>query len=161
MMRRNLYQRIRLGNVSTMSQPSSYFCLLDLGVTYRSLWLLTTRAKKLNKDDWGKLQCVLKYLKGVLCIKLTVIIEGLSSIKWWVNVLVRTHSDCKGHTGVMMSIWGRAVISSSRKQKITTKKLQQAGTGSAWWHSNYHIVDPVFCGSPGLVFYWAEYHLWR
>ena len=45
---------------------------------------------------------------------------------WWVDLSDRTHEDCKGHTGTMMSLGGKDVISSSRKQKINTKSSTES-----------------------------------
>ena len=64
---------------------------------------LTTRVKKPDVDDWGKLRRVLKYLKGTKHMKLTLTIDDLSMIRWWVDASDWTHMDCKGHTGLMMS----------------------------------------------------------
>ena len=78
---------------------------------------LTTRVKNPDKDDWGKLRRVLKYLKGTLYMKLTLTISDLSIIRWWIDASDRTHHDLKGHTGMMMSLGGGAVVSGLRKQK--------------------------------------------
>ena len=53
-----------------------------------------------------------KAIKGMKYMKLTLSIKDLSKIMWWMDVSNRTHKDCKGHTGVMMSLDGGAVISS-------------------------------------------------
>ena len=73
---------------------------------------LTTRVKKPDTDDWGKLRRVLKYLKGTKYMKLILSIDKVSKIMWWVDMFDRTHEDCKGHTGTMMSLQGGAIISS-------------------------------------------------
>ena len=78
---------------------------------------LTTRVKKPNIDDWGKLKRVLKYLKGTKYMKLHLSIDDLSKIMWWVDVSDKTHKDCKGHTGAMMPLGGGAVISSLQKKR--------------------------------------------
>ena len=67
---------------------------------------LTTRVKKPDIDDWGKLRRVLKYLKGTKYIKLTRTIDDLLMIRWWVDASDRTHHDCKGRIGSMMSLGG-------------------------------------------------------
>ncbi len=46
---------------------------------------LTTRVKKSDIDDWGKLRRVLKYLKDTKYMKLTLTIDDLSMIRWWVG----------------------------------------------------------------------------
>ena len=77
-------------------------------------------------DGWGKLQRVLKYLKGLKYMKLHLSIDDLSKIMWWVDASDRTHDDYKGNKGAMMSLGGGAVISSSRKQKINTKSSTES-----------------------------------
>jgi hypothetical protein len=87
---------------------------------------LTTRVKKPDTDNWGKLRRVLKYLKGTKHMKLILSIDNLSKIMWWVDASDWTHEDCRGHTAAMISLGGGAVISSSRKQKINTKSLTES-----------------------------------
>jgi hypothetical protein len=82
---------------------------------------LTTRVKSPDEDDWGKLKRVLKYLTGTRYMKLTLSVDNLSVIKWWVDASDRTHMDCKGHSGYAMSLGKGAVVSYSKKQKINTK----------------------------------------
>ncbi len=53
-------------------------------------------------------------------------IDDLSMIRWWVDASDRTHHDCKGHTGSMMSLEGGEVVSSSTKHKINTKSLTES-----------------------------------
>lgn len=75
---------------------------------------LTTRVKKLDEGDWGKLKRVLKYLKGTKHLKWV--------IRWWVDALYNAHEDCRGQTGgAMMSLGRGAAISFSRKQKLNVR----------------------------------------
>ena len=68
---------------------------------------LTTRVKKPDEDDWGKLKRALKYLNGTRKLKLTLAIESTSVIKCFIDVSHTTHWDCKGHGGAMMVVgWG-------------------------------------------------------
>lgn len=82
---------------------------------------LTTRVKQPGEDDWGKLKRVLKYLNGTRRLHLTLTVDSLSSIKWYVDGSHQIHDDCRGHTGALMTMGKGAVASSSRKQKINTK----------------------------------------
>ena len=63
---------------------------------------LTTRVRKLDKDDWNKLRRLLGYLK--LTIKLTLILRAnrLNVIKWWVDALYVAHDNMWGETGETM-----------------------------------------------------------
>jgi hypothetical protein len=45
---------------------------------------LTTRVKKLDEDDWGKLKRVLKYLNGTKYLKLKLSLDKLGMLKWYV-----------------------------------------------------------------------------
>jgi len=82
---------------------------------------LSTRVKNPGEDDWGKLKRVLKYLNGTRHLRLTLTVDSLSSIKWYVDGSHQIHNDCKGHTGALMTLGKGAIASSSRKQKINTK----------------------------------------
>ena len=64
---------------------------------------LTTRVKKPDEDDWGKLKRVLRYLKGTLHMKLKLSVENLGIIRWWVDASYNVHDDCKGQTGAIIS----------------------------------------------------------
>ena len=43
---------------------------------------LTTRVKKPDEDEWGKLKRALKYLNGTIRLKLTLTIESMGVIRW-------------------------------------------------------------------------------
>ena len=87
---------------------------------------LTTRVKRPDEDNWGKLRRVLKYLLGTRYMKLTLSVDDLSMIRWWVDALDRTHYDMKGHTGSLMSLGQGAIISGSRKQKINVRSSTES-----------------------------------
>eukprot|EP00804_Cyclotella_cryptica_P008907 CCRYP_012017-RA/>CCRYP_012017-RA protein AED:0.23 eAED:0.23 QI:0/0/0/0.75/0.33/0.25/4/0/1155 len=84
---------------------------------------LTTRVKKPDKDDWGKLKRVLQYLLGTKHMKLTLTIDNLNQVKRWVDASYNTHEDRKGQTGAMMSLGKGVVVSFSRKQKLNVRSL--------------------------------------
>ena len=66
---------------------------------------------------------VLKYLKGTKYMRLTLSMENLGIIKWWVDASYNVHEDCRGQTGTMMTLGKGAVMSFSRKQKLNIKSL--------------------------------------
>ena len=82
---------------------------------------LTTRVKKPDEDDWGKLKRVIKYLKKTRRLKLTLSVDSLNTIKWYVDGSHNVHWDCKGHGGAMMTVGEGAVSSYSRKVKLNTR----------------------------------------
>ncbi len=67
-------------------------------------------------DDWGKLKRVLMYIKGTKYMKLTLTIDDLLVIKWWVDASDRTHHDCKGHSRIMITLEGEVMVSKFTKQ---------------------------------------------
>ncbi len=65
---------------------------------------LTTRVKAPDKDDWGKLKCVLQYLNRTKYLKLTISVKDLAILKWYVDGSHNVHWDCNGHTGAMFTL---------------------------------------------------------
>ena len=82
---------------------------------------LTKRVKKPDRDDWGKLLRVLEYLNGTKHMKLTLEVDDLSMINWFIDASHQVHDDCKGHTGGAMTMGKGAITSISRGQKTNTK----------------------------------------
>ena len=82
---------------------------------------LTKRVRAPDEHDWGKLKRVLKYLKGTMHMKLTLSVDSLSTICWYVDASYGAHMDLKGHTGMMMSLGRGAVMSFSRGQKLNVR----------------------------------------
>ena len=83
--------------------------------------------KKPGVDDWRKLNQVLKYLKGTKHMKLTLSVEDMSVIHWWVDASYNVHKDYHGQTGAMMSLGKGVVISFSRKQKLNVRSSAEGG----------------------------------
>ncbi len=46
---------------------------------------LTVGVKNPDKDDWGKLKRVLKYLNGTRYLKLKLSVDNLGILKWYVD----------------------------------------------------------------------------
>jgi hypothetical protein len=82
---------------------------------------LTTRVKPPDEDDWGKLKRVLKYLNGTKHLKLTLTVENLRLLKWYVDGSHNIHWDCKGHGGAMFTMGKGSTLSYSRKIKLNTR----------------------------------------
>ena len=82
---------------------------------------LTTRVKRPDEDDWGKLKRVLKYLSMTRFLDLTLFADSLTKLEWYVDASHQIHDDCKGHTGSILTFGRGATTSSSTKQKIPSK----------------------------------------
>ena len=70
-----------------------------------------------EEDDWVNLVRVLRYIRGTLHIQIILRADSLSVIKWWFDESFDTHTDCKGHTGEMMSMVSGLIMELSRKKK--------------------------------------------
>ena len=86
---------------------------------------LTKRVKSPDKDDWNKLVRVLQYLKSTLHMKLTLEVDDLRTMNWFVDSAHQVHDDCKGHTGGSLTFGKGAVMSGSKGQKINTKSSSE------------------------------------
>ena len=64
---------------------------------------------------------MLKYINGTRRLKLTLTIESMGFIKWFIDGSHNTHWDCKGHDGAMMVMGCGAISSYSRRIKVNTK----------------------------------------
>ena len=82
---------------------------------------LTTRVRKPDEDDWGKVKRVLQYLYGTKSMPLNLTVDNLQSTRWYIDAAHGVHMDCKGHSGGGMTLGKGAVISGSRKQKINSR----------------------------------------
>ena len=85
---------------------------------------LTTRVQALDKDDWGKLKQILKYLNGTRHLKLTLCADQIKFVmRWYSDGSHQIHEDCRGQTGSLVIFGKGAVASSSNKMKCNTKSL--------------------------------------
>ena len=46
-------------------------------------------------------------------MKLTLVVNNLHTLRWWVDASYGTHSNLKGHTGMMMNLGKGAAMSLS------------------------------------------------
>ena len=82
---------------------------------------LCTRVKEPDEDDWKKLKRLMTYMKGTKNDVLTLSVDDMKIIKWWVDGSYTFHNDYKSHTGATMLIGKRLIMSSSSKQKLNTR----------------------------------------
>ena len=95
---------------------------------------LTTRVKAPGEDDRGKLERVVKYVYGTRRLKLTLSIDLLSMVKWYVDGSDRVYWDWKGHAGVMMTLGEGSPSSYLWKVKMNTRSLTETELMSTGMH---------------------------
>ncbi len=81
---------------------------------------LSTRVKPPDKDDWGKLKQVLKYLNGTRYLKLKLSVDNLGMLNWYVDSSHNMHWDSKGRGRAVFTVEKGAIWSYSRKVKMNT-----------------------------------------
>ncbi len=75
-----------------------------------------------DKDDWGKLVRVLKYLNGTRFMKQILSADEMNfTIHWYIDGSHQVHEDCWGQIGCPMTMGKGAVCSSSNKMKCNTQ----------------------------------------
>ena len=87
---------------------------------------LSTRVKETDKDDWGKLRRLLRYLKRNLSHPLVLEADNLGLVHWHVDASFAVHVNMKSHTGGTMSFGRCSIINTSQKQKINTRSSTKA-----------------------------------
>ena len=87
---------------------------------------LTKRVRQPDEDDWGKLKRVLKYIRATLYLKLTLTVDNLNTVRWYVDAAYGVHMDSKGHTGMMMTLVRGAAMNFSRSQKLNSRSSTEA-----------------------------------
>jgi hypothetical protein len=105
------------------------------------------RVKSLDKDSWGNLKCVVRYLHSTRHMKLNLSVDNLATIRWWVNASHAILDNCRGHMASMMSIVKGAAISFSNTQKLNTKSSTESElvgadqVFSSILHTRYFLIE--------------------
>ena len=86
--------------------------------THTAVAFLTKIVIGTNKDDWGKLVHLMKYIRGTREIYLILSANGSGVLKWWIGASYEEHPNMWGHTGGGISVGRRFPILASTKQKI-------------------------------------------
>ena len=92
----------------------------------QAIAVLTTRVKEPNESDWQKLIRLMKYLNGTVDKVLTLKIDDITIIKWYVDASFAVHDDFKSHTGAIMTMGKGAIEAISRKQKLNTRSSTES-----------------------------------
>ena len=88
--------------------------------------VFATRVTKPNHHDWLKLVRLMKYLNSTRKYHLTLAIESMKVIKWYVDASFAVHPDFKSHTGGVMTLGNGAIQSGSMKQKLNMRSSREA-----------------------------------
>jgi hypothetical protein len=102
---------------------------------------LTIMIKNLDKDNWGKLKRVLKYLNGTKYLQLNLNMESLGMLKWYVDGSHDVHWDCKGHGGAVFTM-GKA---RGPQEKMSIFQISPGPILSSLTQIDPNVISVKFC----------------
>jgi hypothetical protein len=79
-----------------------------------------------NKDDWNKLTHLMKYLRGMRMLPLTLSANRTGILKWWVDAAFAVHPNMQGQSGGGLSLGRGFPIMSLTKQKLNTQSSTES-----------------------------------
>jgi hypothetical protein len=91
-----------------------------------ALTFLTTRVSSPDIDDLGKLKRVMRYLRDIKDLALTVEASDDGVVRWWVDASFAVHPNMRSHTSAVMTLGDGAVYGKLSKQKINAKSSCEA-----------------------------------
>ena len=74
-----------------------------------------------DKYDWGKLKRVLRYVRRAINLTLTLMLDSLIFIKWWVGDSYVAHTAMRGHVGATILLRRGSITGISNKHRIDIK----------------------------------------
>ena len=87
---------------------------------------LTTRVLEPNKDDWLKLNRMMRWLNQTKEDCLTLQSDGTRTGRWFVDAAFAVHRDFRSHTGGLFTMGKGGIINITAKQKINTRSSTEA-----------------------------------
>ena len=87
---------------------------------------LSTRTSKPDESDWLKLLRMMSFLKGTRDNVLTLEVNDLQVLLWYVDAAFAVHPDMKSHTGIVFTLGKGSIISGSTKQKVNSRSSTEA-----------------------------------
>ena len=76
---------------------------------------ILTRVSKSDENDWKKLERLMSCVNNTLELKLTLLAESMSIIKWKVDATYGVHQAMKSHTSGSLSLEREVLFSKSTK----------------------------------------------
>jgi hypothetical protein len=92
-----------------------------LDVSTAMAFLVTTRVRAPDVDDWRKLSCLMEYLRVDSLHPLILSANGSGVLMWYVNASFAVHTNMCSHIGGEFTMGRGFPIVSSTKQKLSTR----------------------------------------
>ena len=87
---------------------------------------LRSRLQNPNKDDYKKLTRLIRYLRGLKGLILTLHASNEGIVQWWIDASYAVHDDMKGHTGAALSLGKGGIYSGSWKQRLVARSSTES-----------------------------------
>ena len=100
----------------------------------------------------------MKYLNGTRIVKLTLTIESMGVIKWFVDGSHNTHWGCKGHGGAIMIMGCGAISSYSWRIKVNNRSSTETELVSVDAYMPEVLWSIYFIQAQGYGFKYTEIH---
>jgi hypothetical protein len=91
-----------------------------------TLSYLTCQVKAPDEDDIKKLVRMIAYIRDTVNLPLTLGMENLNELRWWVDASFGTRFEMRSQTGATLSLGIGSLYSMSRKQKLNTTSSTEA-----------------------------------
>lgn len=111
---------------------------------------LATRVKEPTRDDWCKLDRLLRYLNGSRDLGIVLLAdEGIAGcVHAYIDASYGVHADAKSHTGTLITLGKGPVFVKSAKQKVVSKSSTEAeliglsdGASQVLWMREFLIAQ--------------------
>jgi hypothetical protein len=107
---------------------------------------MCTRVKASTVSDYHKLGRTIKYMWGTIFMPLVLGWDASGVLTWSVDASFAIHNDIRSHTGAVLSLGQRALMSMSSKQKINTKSSTEAELVDVDDAMNFVVWIKLFMG---------------
>ena len=86
-----------------------------------ALVFLTTQVLNPYGDDYKKLSCMIRYIREMRGMELTLEVKSIYTIQWWIDATYGMHPYLKGNYGVMMLLEKVVAASKLSRHRINLR----------------------------------------
>jgi histone deacetylase 1/2 len=123
-----------------------------------SVSFLSKRVKSPNIGDFGKLERVIKYLRGTKQLGIILEAHKILGIFAYVDASYGVHMDYKSHTGIVIGLGKGLIYAKSTSQKLNTKSSTESelvgisdSAGYVIWVRNF-LIEQGYSLGPAKIF---------
>ena len=91
-----------------------------------ALAFLTTRVRNTDRDEYKKLTRIIRYIREMQVMNLTLEAESMGTILWWINAAYSVNLDLKVHSGGMILLKESVADSKSSRHRINSRSSTES-----------------------------------